>query len=139
MACVTFWKGRLNFLIATFCWVTVSYAALQNNKKNKFFCLQKLQMYLNYALGFPSLEVFASSIFVVIKQRRKLLFSVKNRSVSQTLDIFNEQCIFLPKYNSKPSMYLLIFHDFFVNFQNIFETEFFSFWLDYLKIIQCVK
>ena len=56
-------------------------------------------MYLNYALGFPSPEVFASSIFVVIKQRRKLLFSVKNRSVSQTLDSLNIRTVFfIPKY-----------------------------------------
>jgi hypothetical protein len=29
LACVTFWNGRLSFLIATFCCVIVSYAALQ--------------------------------------------------------------------------------------------------------------
>lgn len=36
MACVTFWNGRDSFLMATFCWVIVSYAALKlNNNKDK--------------------------------------------------------------------------------------------------------
>lgn len=44
MACVTFWNGLDNFLIATFCCVIVSYAALEKETNKKIVIKKTIKL-----------------------------------------------------------------------------------------------
>lgn len=56
LACVTFWNGLDSFLMATFCWVTVSYAALKRDKS-------KIPLINDQSLGAASPFIFKANLF----------------------------------------------------------------------------